>query len=79
MKTTAIGSVLALAVLMGTSAFAADKAPTSTKATDSYSSTSAEAKHPTQEQCKTQATAKKLNGKKRSEFMKSCEAGKATS
>jgi psiF repeat len=63
--------VLAIAAILGCGAAAASDAPAAPSATP--------IRHPTLKSCNREATAKKLSGKQRADFVKSCEAGKPSS
>jgi psiF repeat len=64
-------SALAVAAILGCGAAAASDAPAAPSATP--------IKHPTLKSCNRQATARKLTGKERAEFVKDCQAGKTSS
>ena len=64
-------SALAAAAILGCGAVAADEPPAAPSATP--------IKHPTLKSCNREATARKLTGKQRAEFVKSCQAGKTSS
>jgi hypothetical protein len=59
-------SALAVAVMLGCGLAAATEPPAAPSATP--------IKHPTLKSCNREATAKKLTGKQRAEFIKSCQA-----
>jgi hypothetical protein len=61
-------SALALAAILGCGAASAGEPPAAPSATP--------IKHPTIKSCNREATAKKLTGKQRAEFVKNCTAGK---
>ena len=62
---------LAIAAILGCGAAAASDTPAAPSATP--------IKHPTLKSCNREATAKKLTGKQRVDFVKSCQAGKPPS
>jgi hypothetical protein len=59
---------LALAALLGCGAAGATDPPAAPSATP--------IKHPTLKTCSRQATARKLTGKERADFLRNCQAGK---
>jgi hypothetical protein len=63
-------SALAVAMILGCGLAAASEPPAAPSATP--------IKHPTLKSCNREATAKKLTGKQRAEFVKNCTAGKPT-
>ena len=64
-------SVLAVAAIVGCGGAVASDVPAAPSATP--------IKHPTLKSCNREATARKLTGKQRAEFVKSCQAGKTSS
>jgi hypothetical protein len=62
---------LALAAILGCGAAAASDTPAAPSATP--------IKHPTLKSCNQQATARKLTGKQRADFVRNCQAGKTPS
>jgi hypothetical protein len=64
-------SALAAAAILGCGAASATEPPAAPSATP--------IKHPTVKTCNRQATARKLTGKQRADFVKDCQAGKTPS
>jgi hypothetical protein len=72
-------SALALTAVLGTSLAFADNPPASTATPPAKTSSTASTSTSTKPSCSKQATAKKLTGADRTQFIKDCKAGKTSS
>jgi hypothetical protein len=75
MKTPALATILAMATLMASSAFAGSETTTTPAAPATGANTSAP--HPTKKQCEADAKTKKLTGDQKKQYVKKCQAGTA--